>query len=74
MPSLAEAFAALLSAEQGHAIAPASLTVDTISPDLVDEIARRAAARLAEQDFRQTILNVAEKMVRDEIDRIKATK
>ncbi len=38
MPSLAEAFATLLSAEQGHRIAPSALVAPVVTDQMVDEI------------------------------------
>jgi CheY-like chemotaxis protein len=71
MPSLAEAFAALLSAEQSRLISPAAPRVATVSDDTIDDIVRRVAARMSEQAVRETVLDVAERLVREEIDRIK---
>lgn len=72
MPSLAEAFAALLSAEQSHAIVPSALGASSMSDDVVDEIVHRVIARLGDQVVRETVLDVAERLVREEIERIKA--
>ena len=71
MPSLAEAFAALLSAEQSRLISPAAPRVAIVSDDTIDDIVRRVAARMSEQAVRETVLDVAERLVREEIDRIK---
>jgi CheY-like chemotaxis protein len=71
MPSLAEAFATLLSAEQSHTIAPSALGGSSMSDDVVDEIVRRVIARLGDRVVRDTVLDVAERMVREEIERIK---
>ena len=73
MPSLAVAFATLLSAEQSHAIAPSALGGPSMSDDVVDEIVRRVIARLGDRVVRETVLDVAERLVRDEIDRIKGS-
>jgi CheY-like chemotaxis protein len=73
MPSLAEAFAALLSAEQSHAIAPSALGASSMSDDAVDEIVHRVIARLGDQVVRETVLDVAERLVREEIERIKGS-
>jgi CheY-like chemotaxis protein len=71
MPSLAEAFATLLSAEQSQAIAPSALRASRMSDDGVDEIVRRVIARLGDRVVRDTVLDVAERLVREEIERIK---
>jgi CheY-like chemotaxis protein len=78
-PSLVDAFAALLSAEQRLQIAPSAAPGSqgatpalgpVISDQVVDEIAERVLARLSDQT-RPTVLDVAERLVREEIDRIK---
>ena len=72
-PSLVDAFAALLSAEQRVQISPSAAPggqAPAISDQVVDEIAQRVLARLADQT-RPTVLDVAERLVREEIERIK---
>ena len=71
MPSLAEAFATLLSAEQSQSISPSRLAASSVSGDVVDEIVRRVIARLGDQAVRETVIDVAERLVREEIERIK---
>jgi len=71
MPSLAEAFATLLSAEQSHVITPSALAASSMSDDVVDEIVRRVIARLGDRVVRETVVDVAERLVREEIERIK---
>ncbi len=72
--SLAEAFSALLAAEHGQALAPPQRRAAAApSPDVVDDIVRRVIDRLQEQDVRHTVVEVAERLVRVEIDRIKRT-
>jgi hypothetical protein len=71
MPSLAEAFAALLSAEQSRVISPAAPPAATVSDDTIDDNVRRVVARMSEQAVRETVLDVAERLVREEIERIK---
>lgn len=68
MPSLAEAFAALLSAEQGQPVVPAAAA---ISDDHIEEIARRVIDRMGDDSMRRAVLDVAERLVREEIARIK---
>jgi Arc/MetJ family transcription regulator len=42
-------------------------------PDaVIDEIARRVVLRLGDDDMRRAVLDAAERLVREEIDRIKA--
>jgi len=73
-PSLVEAFAALLSAEQQLQISPSAApgqqATPAISDQVVEEIAQRVLARLTDQT-RPTVLDVAERLVREEIERIK---
>ena len=73
-----DAFAALLSAEQRLQIAPSAAPGQqgsapsagpVISDQVVDEIAQRVLARLSDQT-RPTVLDVAERLVREEIERI----
>ena len=71
IPSLAEAFATLLSAEQSQSISPSRLAASSVSGDVVDEIVRRVIARLGDQAVRETVIDVAERLVREEIERIK---
>lgn len=70
-PSLAEAFAALLAAEQGRSIAPSSVRAEDIPQDTIEMIVGRVLERLSQQDVRSAVLDVAERLVREEIDRIK---
>jgi len=71
--SLAEAFATLLAAEHGQTSAPIPLQTVSAAPDVVDDIVQRVLDRLHQEDMRRTVLDVAERLVREEIDRIKRT-
>jgi CheY-like chemotaxis protein len=72
--SLAEAFATLLAAEHGQAAAPVGLRQNaTPAPDVVDDIVRLVLDRLHQDDMRRAVLDAAERLVREEIDRIKRT-
>lgn len=82
LPSLADAFAALLAAEQTD---PASSTAaawpaaqhaaPTITAEAIDEIVRRVLARLSDKVVRETVADIvspiAERLIREEIERIK---
>jgi hypothetical protein len=73
--SLVDAFAALLSAEERAGIAPSAaprLSSAAAATDdrVIEEVTQRVLARLSDQ-ARPSILDVAERLVRDEIDRIK---
>jgi CheY-like chemotaxis protein len=70
LPTLAEAFAALLSAEQGRSLAaPAAVTP---TDELVEDIVQRVILRMADRAVRDTVTDVAERLVREEIARIKS--
>jgi hypothetical protein len=69
--SLAEAVAALLAAEQGRPIAPAAVRPEDIPDGTIEDIVRRVIDRVGSQSVQQTVLDVAERLVREEIDRIK---
>lgn len=71
LPTLAEAFAALLSAEQAHPVAPAAVAEAPVSDDMVEEIVQRVIARMSDHAVRDTVVDVAERLVRQEIERIK---
>ena len=83
LPSLADAFAAFLASE-GHAHAPNLAALWPASPpvapvldeDAIEAIAQRVLARLSDRVVRETVADlvsaVAERLVREEIERIKA--
>jgi hypothetical protein len=70
-PSLAEAFAALLSAEQGRAISASNVGASNVSEQTIEDIVDRVIRRMTDQSVRDTVLDVAERLVREEINRIK---
>jgi CheY-like chemotaxis protein len=73
MPSLADAFSALLAAEQGQTFAPSTVAPVTHIPEaVIDDIVRRVVARMGDQAMRDVVLEAAERLVREEIARIKA--
>ena len=74
MPPLADAFAALLAAEQGQPIAPSAHRVGSIGDDQIDEIVKRVVDRMGSDSMRRAVLDAAERLVREEIERIKAPK
>ena len=87
LPPLADAFAAILAAEQHApmpALAPRWPTPPTSSngggslgEDVIQEITRRVLDRLSDQVVRSTVAEVissiAERLIKEEIERIKAT-
>jgi len=93
LPSIADAFGAILAAEQnalgvkpewpapqasasGQA-APAAPAEIVITDDLVDRVARRVLEQLSDRVVRETVTSLAsdtaERLVREEIERIKAS-
>lgn len=71
-PSLAEAFAALLAAEQGRPFAPAAQPHVQVDDRAIEEITRRVLDRMSDRVVRDTVVDTAERLVREEIDRIKS--
>ena len=72
VPSLADAFAALLSAEQGRRVSPSTVGQLAIADDALEEIIGKVIARMTDRVVRDAVIDVAERLVREEIDRIKA--
>src|SRR5262249_51705254 len=82
LPTLSDAFAALLAAEANAGSRAAALTwpatppAAAVSEEVVDAIVRRVLERLSDRVVREvaaeTVLRVAEQVVREEIERIKA--
>jgi CheY-like chemotaxis protein len=83
-PSLVDAFAALLAAEERIGLTPSAATTAPPAPasapvqaapivteELIETVTARVVARLTDQS-RHTILDAAERLVREEIERIKA--
>jgi CheY-like chemotaxis protein len=84
LPSLADAFAALLAAEQrdpdaspAAAWPSAQHAAPVVTDEAIDEIVRRVLARLSDQVVRETVAAIvspiAERLVREEIERIKSS-
>ncbi len=86
-PSLVDAFAALLAAEQRIGLSPSAATTASppaspaaptppapaapaVTEELIETVTARVVARLTDQS-RDTILDAAERLVREEIERIK---
>ena len=69
---LAEAFEALLAAEQGRPLESVAAQKLASSDTLVDHITRQVIERLADDRMRDAVLDVAERLVREEIARIKS--
>ena len=72
LPTLAEAFAALLQAEAGRTVTAASVSVSALDDELIEQVTRRVIERLGDRMVRDVVIEVAERLVADEIARIKA--
>lgn len=70
LPTLAEAFAALLSAEQGRSLSAPAIVPP--SDEFVDDIVQRVILRMGDRAVRETVTDIAERLVREEIARIKS--
>jgi CheY-like chemotaxis protein len=84
VPPLADAFAAILAAERHNgepalpaAWRPASSAPSPLSDDVIEEVTRRVLERLSSQAVRDAVTDlvsgIAERLVREEIERIKAS-
>ena len=73
-PHLANAFAALLAAEEGQPVAEPAfglLPAPRLGEDEIEQIVQRVIARLTDETVRRTVIDTAERLVREEIERIK---
>jgi hypothetical protein len=70
--SLQQAFAALLTAEGTAAPSVPQPAPPAVTADLIDDIVRRVIARMGDDSMRAAVLDVAERLVREEIARIKS--
>jgi CheY-like chemotaxis protein len=68
--TLANAFTALLAAEQSSQ--PASPAVAAISEASIEDAVRRVLVRMTDELVRRIVLDTAERLIREEIERIKA--
>jgi CheY-like chemotaxis protein len=84
LPSLAEAFAAILASERQEGVSESAPSWPTgpssaasVGDDLLEQIVTRVLARLSDRVVRETVSEivskVAAKLVREEIERIKAS-
>ena len=73
-PHLANAFAALLAAEEGEPVGEpvfGLLPATRLGEDEIEQIVERVIARLTDETVRRTVIDTAERLVREEIERIK---
>ena len=71
-PSLAEAFVALLAAEQGRPFSPAAQPQVQVDDRTIEEVTRRVLDRMSDRVVKDTVVDTAERLVREEIDRIRS--
>jgi len=70
--SLANAFSALLAAEQSRPSPQAHVATPEIPEAAIEEAVRRILARMTGEAVRQVVLDTAERLIREEIEKIKA--
>ena len=70
--SLANAFSALLAAEQSRPAQAAAVAPPEIPVEVIEEAVRRILDRMTGETVRQVVLDTAERLIREEIDKIKA--
>ena len=71
-PNLANAFAALLAAEEGDtSVVFPAFAAPVVSDEMIEDIVGRVIARMSDSVVRQAVTEVAERLVRQEIERIK---
>lgn len=70
-PTLAEAFAALLAAEQGKVTPPPPVDETALRDDVIEQVTRRVIERMGDTAVREVVVDVAERLVREEIERIR---
>ena len=68
--TLANAFTALLAAEQSSQ--PAGLPATALSEASIEDAVRRVLVRMTDDLVRRIVLDTAERLIREEIDKIKA--
>ena len=71
LPPLHAAFAALLAAEQGKPVDVPLPAQEPLSEGAIEDIVNRVVARMGTEKMRALVLDTAERLVREEIDRIK---
>lgn len=72
--SLAAAFSALLTAERGHVFIPGQVSAASLPSSVIDDIATRVIERIGDDVMRQAVLDAAERLVNEEIARIKGAR
>lgn len=70
-PSLANAFAALLAAEQTRPPARALTSSATLSEAAIEDVVKRVLARMTDDAVHKVVLDAAERIIREEIAHLK---
>lgn len=71
-PSLSNAFAALLAAERSQPAAHVPTPPTALSDAAVEEVVKRVLARMADDAVHRVVLDAAERLIREEIARLKS--
>lgn len=71
--SLASAFSALLAAEQSQPAAPQAAAAAPVSEAAIEAIVHRVLMRMTDQTVKDVVAETAERLVREEIEKIKST-
>lgn len=71
LPPLHAAFSALLAAEQGKPVDVPLPVPEPLSEETIEDIVKRVIARMGDEKMRTLVLDTAERLVREEIERIK---
>ncbi len=71
-PSLANAFTALLAAERAQPPARALTSSATLSEAAIEDVVKRVLERMTNEAVHKVVLNAAERIIREEIARLKA--
>ena len=71
--SIASAFSALLAAEQAQPPARFSQPSPAMSEATIEEMVRRVLVRMTDETVRKIVLDTAERLIREEIERIKVS-
>ncbi len=71
--SLANAFSALLAAEQSKQPSAGAPASPAITEAGIEELVRRVVARMSAEDVRRIVIETTERLVKEEIEKIKAS-
>jgi CheY-like chemotaxis protein len=72
-PSLASAFSALLAAERAQPPARTLASSNMLSEGAIEDVVKKVLARMTDQAVQKVVLDAAERIIREEIERLKAS-